>query len=174
MIMNRLTALLILISPLWALPVNADIEVKFVESAPKDSFVFTNSGSCQLTDLELDIDLRETRGKLIFDTTAEGDGVEVFQPFEQRRGNVELISSNTVNDGDTRLSVKIDSLLPSQYVSFTIDVDDTLKESALGQIRVTGAEIQNGTITLRVNDAEAATASFDENSSALVSLSGCA
>ena len=174
MTMNRLTALLFLISPFFSFPVYADIEIRFIESAPKDSFLFTNSGICQLRDLELDIDLTNTNGKLIFDTTADGDGVEVFQPFENRNGQVELISSNAVNDGDTSLSVRIESLLPTQQVSFTIDVDDTLKDSALGQIRVTGTEIQNGTVTLRVNDAKATTASFDENSRALVSLSGCA
>ncbi len=70
----------------------ANIEVDFYESAPKDRFVIKNTGKCLLQDLTLEIDLTKSAGRLIFDTTATGAGVEVFEPFEVTRGNISLAS----------------------------------------------------------------------------------
>ncbi len=47
-----------------------NIEIDFVESAPKDRFVINNVGQCILENLELEMDLSESTGGLIFDTTA--------------------------------------------------------------------------------------------------------
>lgn len=151
----------------------ADVKIRFVESAPKDRFVVTNTGNCELQDVVLKVDLTDTRGQLIFDTTESGAGVEVFQPFEQREGDVVLISSASVSDGDKSLSVRIASLPANEQVSFTIDVDDTLSNSELGQIRVTGAEIENGRVTLIGSRDESFTAVFDLSSEAAISGALC-
>ncbi|NEQ55361.1 MAG: hypothetical protein F6K11_35460, partial [Leptolyngbya sp. SIO3F4] len=113
---------------------NAVVNVEFIESAPKDRFVITNMGSCTLTGLTLELDLSQSAGKLIFDTTATGAGVEVFQPFEVEAGDI--VPLGGVNDGDSKLALQIVSLAPGNRASFTIDVDDTLPRSELGQIRV--------------------------------------
>jgi hypothetical protein len=110
---------------------------------------------------------------LIFDTTASGAGVDVFQPFEIREGDLKLVSSLEVNDGDTALSIAIPGLQAGSSVSFTIDVDDTLVSSELGMIRVTGAEIENARVNLRLGDQQPVSASFDSAGKALVEVPSC-
>lgn len=158
---------------LFSLTAFADVEVRFIESAPKDRFVIANTGACELTDLIIDIDLLKTRGKLVFDTTAGGAGVEVFQPFEPNKGDVSLLSSDFVKDGDTSLSVKIVNLPVDQTVSFTIDVDDTLENGELGNIRVTGSEMQGGTVTLKNENIDNEKVVFDVNSLAVFESNLC-
>lgn len=149
-------------------PVSANMNIAFVESAPKDWFSLTNSGECILEKISMTVDLSNTAGKLIFDTSSAGEGVEVFQPFETREGNVQLTSAETVLDGENRLSVFVDTLAPGQSVSFTIDVDDTLPKSELGNIRVSDSEMLGGMVSLNIGDQPDVTGTFD--SQALISL----
>ena len=149
-------------------PVSANMDIAFVESAPKDWFSLTNSSECVLEKINMTVDLSSTAGKLIFDTTSAGEGVEVFQPFETREGNVKLTSAETVLDGENRLSVFVDTLAPGQSVSFTIDVDDTLPNSELGNIRVSDSEMVGGMVSLQVGEQPNVTGTF--NSQALISL----
>lgn len=153
---------------------HANVEVNFVESAPKDRFVIENVGKCDLDNVTVDIDLTQSAGRLIFDTTSSGAGVEVFQPFEIGEGDLKLVSSVDVKDGDTGLSINVVSIQPGKSVSFTIDVDDTLTSSELGMIRVTGAEIENAQVSLRLGDDQPVTAAFNGQSKALVVLPPCA
>jgi len=158
-----------------ALSAHANIEVRFVESAPKDSFIIKNIGACTLNEVKFEIDLASSTGKLIFDTTAAGAGVEVFQPFEVKSGELTLASASAVSDGDKSLSVNVATLSKDDSVSFTIDVDDTLPKSSLGQIRVTGSEIQGATVSVDTNEnsAEVIVAAFDDNGLALIKLPSC-
>lgn len=144
----------------------ANVTVDFREGAPKDRFTITYTGECVLNDVVLNIDLSGTDGKLIFDTTAAGAGVEVFQPFEVTQGAVTLLSSLRVNDGDKALSLGIEKLGSGESISFTIDVDDTLTNSELGNIRVSDAEIKGGTVQILVGDIVSASAVFGSNSKA--------
>ncbi|MEM8859357.1 MAG: hypothetical protein AAGD96_13605 [Chloroflexota bacterium] len=154
------------------LPATQDttIQINFIESAPKDRFVIQNSGTCTLDEASVTIDLIDSNGKLIFDTTGAGAGVEVFQPFEIAEGQLELISSEEVIDGDTALTVRIQSLQPGSQVGFTIDVDDTLTDSELGMIRVTGSEISGGLVMVSTAGQISASATFGDDSAASVSL----
>jgi hypothetical protein len=90
-----------------------------------------------------------------------GQGVEVFQPFEITKGEMRLTSAEKVSDGDKRLSLNIESIKAKDFVSFTIDVDDTLVESQLGNIRVTGTEIKSASVSIDVKGNEILTALFD-------------
>jgi len=141
----------------------ANLDVSFNESAPKDWFEFTNNGSCAIESLEVQIDLSNSAGKLIFDTTATGEGVEVFQPFEVRSGDISLIDQKAVSDGDRSLLILIKNLGAGEAASFTIDVDDTLTNSDLGNIRVSDAEIFGGEITMSTLDGQIVQGSFDDN-----------
>lgn len=151
----------------------ADVEVRFVESAPKDRFEVLNKGVCELNNLIIEIDLSSTNGHLIFDTTASGAGVEVFQPFERGKGDVFLISADSVRDGDKSLTVEIVKISVNQSVSFTIDVDDTLENGELGQIRVTGSEMQGGVVTLIDADTNNEKVVFDVNNLAVFKNNLC-
>ncbi len=151
----------------------ANIEVSFTESAPKDRFSIKNVGTCDLSQLIVNIDLTQSDGRLIFDTTAVGAGVEVFQPFEVSTGSLALHTATAVQDGDTELTVKIDSIQANETVSFTIDVDDTLPKSELGMIRVTGSEMNNGAVGVVIGANAVKTAAFGPNNKAVVLLSPC-
>lgn len=151
----------------------ADIEVSFIEGAPKDQFLFKNKGQCILNDLVLSIDLSNSSGKLIFDTAETGTGVEVFQPFEVIKGDLKLISSAENLDGSDALTLNILSLEPNKVAGFTIDVDDTLLNSKLGNIRVADTEIKNGLVSLKLPNEKAASAVFGNTSKATIPLPPC-
>lgn len=154
----------------------ANIEVRFIEGAPKDEFLIRNIGNCSIKRFVVDIDLTNSAGNLIFDTSSSGQGVDVFQPFEVSGGKFELLSQskdNEVKDGDKRLSLKIAELKPNESVSFTIDVDDTLTNSQLGQIRVNGSEIEGTVTRLNINGAKNITSTFGNNNQSLLSVPPC-
>lgn len=151
----------------------AEIVVNFIESAPKDRFVFKNEGSCSYESLHVEIDLTESAGRLIFDTTDSGAGVEVFQPFEVRDGEIRLVSTDQVRDGEQVLTVEIKNLTPDSTASFTIDLDDTLPKSELGQIRVSGAEIMNGLVSVSYKEQPVLSAKFGADSAAVVTSPEC-
>ena len=152
----------------------ANLNIRFIESAPKDIFMIENTSSCELTAMKVDIDLTNSAGKLIFDTTEVGADVEVFQPFEVRSGEISLAKGQRVNDGNNRLSIIIERLGPNQSASFTIDVDDQLSNSELGQIRVSDAEIQGATARVLLNNADSFMGVFDLRSYSSITLPSCA
>ena len=152
---------------------NSLVEIEFVESAPKDRFVITNIGSCALDELMIDFDLSQSAGKLIFDTTATGAGVEVFQPFEVEEGDIVQLTAEGVGDGDAELAIQIAYLAPGDTASFTIDVDDTLPAGELGQIRVSDSEISGGIVNITVGNSETTSTRFNNESTAQTNLPAC-
>lgn len=140
---------------------SANLDITFRESAPKDSFIITNTSECTANNLIVNIDLSNSAGKLIFDTTAQGAGVEVFQPFEVKQGDITLATA-TIKDGQSKLSITINNLEPQGTASFTIDVDDTLKQSRLGNIRVANSEIMGGEVQAILSSANTSTSTSDK------------
>ena len=140
----------------------------------KESALRANqSSSNDFENIIVEFDLTSSVGRLIFDTTANGAGVEVFQPFEVREGEVRLLAENKVNDGERMLSVGIKKLSPDTSVSFTLDVDDTLPKSELGNIRVSGSEISNGQVSVSYGDEPVSSALFSTQSVAIVPAPMC-
>jgi hypothetical protein len=125
----------------------ADINVQFVESAPKDRFVIT-SDTCPLSNIDVLIDLSGSAGALIFDVTADGAGVEVFQPVEIETGGT---IATPVVDGDQQVSFRISTLSAGEEVVISADLDDVLTQSALGQIRVAGSELDGATVQMTIS-----------------------
>ncbi len=152
----------------------ANLRIKFVESAPKDWFALTNMTDCEFNNVQMSIDLSNSAGKLIFDTTASGAGVEVFQPFEVRSGDVALTSSDEVVDGDRTLAVLISSLKPGETASFTIDVDDTATNSELGMIRVSGSEITGSEVAISIDGEAAMVGTLNERGELILDQAACA
>lgn len=157
---------------LIATPAMANIEVLFDEGAPKDQFTFTNTSGCALEAAVITLDLSESNAGLIFDTTGEGAGVEVFQPFEAVSGADVLGEVAPVKDGDNRIELSVTGLAAGASVAFTIDVDDTLRHSALGQIQVTDAEIAGASVTVAMAG-EFKIGVFDNTSRAVVRVARC-
>ena len=152
-----------------ATPAFADIRVDFDEGAPKDRFTILNDGACALEEATVTVDLDGSAGKLIFDVTGSGAGIQVFQPFEAVSGAELLTELPSVSDGDTAVSLTLRSLSPGERVAFTIDVDDTT--SGYG-ITVSGSEITGAGVRVQAGD-RMAEGRFGEDAVARVALSGC-
>ncbi len=127
--------------------------VKFNESAPRDSFLVSNTSSSDWTISTLSLDMRNSAGNLIFDVTAEGAGVEVFQPFRADDGAASAAEQPNVLDGDQQLVLDLSGFAPGVDFRFTIDVDDQLSNSELGQIRVAASEMSGAELTLNIQNA---------------------
>lgn len=162
-------AVLSALALVFAAPAFADVTVRFVESAPKDSFIITNEGTCPLGEVEVTVDLGASAAGLIFDVTGAGAGVSVFQPLELVAGQEYLSSIPEVKDGDSLLALSIVGLAPGDRIAFTIDVDDTLGSS---ETMVSGAEIE-GAKAMIVGRGVQVDAEFGRDSIARLPLNAC-
>ena len=154
---------------LLAGPAAADLRVTFIEGAPKDRFRVENVGSCDIGPAKLTIDMSESRGRLIFDTTGEGAGVEVFQPFEVVSGEEALRSMPEVTDGQNIVTLDIVALAKGQALVVSTDLDDTVGER---EITVSGSEFAGTRLGLETGG-QTANAVFDTSDSAVVKSGGC-
>jgi hypothetical protein len=93
------------------------------------------------------LDLGGSSGGLIFDTTAQGAGVEVFPPVESLTENV---TTSPVTDGATTLDIMVATLPTDGTIRLTADLDDTIVGGR--QITVTGSEIAGATVAMTTAD----------------------
>ena len=145
----------------------ADVTVRFQEGAPKDKFII--SSDCTVANVDLTIDLRGSAGALIFDVTASGAGVEVFQPVEVQAGRVAM---GPVVDGDQVLSLQVAAVPTGSDVIVSADLDDVLADSALGQIRVSGRELDGATVSISYDGGDE-TAQFTGGTNVVTFAHGC-
>ncbi|MBE1282991.1 MAG: aggregation factor core [Rhodobacteraceae bacterium] len=150
-------------------PGQAELMVQFDEGAPNDMFRIENAGACAILASSVHLDLSTSRGGLIFDVTAQGAGVEVYQPFELVEGSDALQAPPSVQDGQSKIALDIVQLPSGGAIAFTIDVDDTIGQRA---ITVSGAEIEGATVTL-ASAASRETAEFSDLARAAVPVAGC-
>lgn len=167
-----ITRLSLLLSAL-ALPAQADILVRFTESAPKDRFEIVNTASCATGSFDITIDLSGSAAGLIFDTTGQGQGVEVFQPFELVSGAPLVASAGRITDGDAAATLSLSDLPARGTVAFTIDVDDTLPRSSNGQIMVSRSEIAGARVNIRDSAGTVTTAAFGDDATAQLDWPAC-
>lgn len=151
--------------------------MQFLEGAPRDRFVILNSSDAAWHITSARIDLSASAGRLIFDITAQGAGVEVFQPFRTEAGSVVPVQSPLVEDGDQIINLQFEAFGPGETYTFSIDVDDQLTRSELGQIRVSGSEMQGAELTLTVlydnHQAHTLSTRFDADSKAMIPRADC-
>ncbi len=133
------------------------ISADFIESAPRDLFRFNNRSSAQWDIETITLDLSTSAGNLLFDITSEGAGVEVFQPFKGEASSAALAQQPQVTDGDQVIALSFEQFSSTNSYTFSIDVDDQLSNSELGQIRVSGSEIQGGTVSFAVSTPQGVT-----------------
>lgn len=126
-------------------PSLADRQVQFIEGAPKDRFVLTNIGDCALGEGRFEISFANSNAGLIFDVTAAGAGVEVFQPFEVTTGAQYLTAQPSITDGAQRAVLDMSGLSVNEIITFTIDVDDTGRGR---EITVADGEISGTSVSL--------------------------
>ena len=154
---------------LTATAAQADLTVSFREGAPKDRFTLTNTSDCALPRGSVTVDLGTAPAGLIFDVTASGAGVEVFQPFDVVAGADALRSLPRVADGDSAITLDMNGLAPGQSIAFTIDVDDT---GGGREITVNGSEIAGATIKATL-DGDTSKGTFDNSAKASTATPPC-
>lgn len=158
-----------LIATLGATAASADVTVTFRDGAPKDRFTISQNGGCATGPVVLTIDLATAPTGLIFDTTGNGAGVEVFQPFEWVSAPGSTATVPQVSDGDTTLELSLPDLKPGMPLVFTIDLDDT---TSTRQITVSGSEVAGAQVSLTA-DAKTSTGIFDDSGTAIIATSAC-
>ena len=158
-----------LLSLALATPAAADLTMRFSEGAPKDRFTLTNNGACALPVMTVTLDLGTAPAGLIFDVTASGAGVEVFQPFELVAGADLLREVPVILDGDASITLPLRGLGAGQSVAFTIDVDDT---GGGREITVNGSEIAGASLRAEI-EGKTQTGTFTTNAVATVSTAAC-
>lgn len=152
-----------------ASPAAADLKMQFSEGAPKDRFTLTNIGGCALPAMTVTLDLGAAPAGLIFDTTASGAGVEVFQPFELVAGAELLSTTPAVVDGDAAIVLPLRGLAAGESLAFTIDVDDT---GGAREITVSGSEIAGARILAKIGTQTIA-ADFTDRAIATLKTDAC-
>ena len=138
------------------------LTVTFADGAPKDRFELINEG-CALQDVAIAIDLTDTPAGLIFDVTASGAGVEVFQPVEVTAGTMNV---SAITDGAQQLQLTVPSFPSDTTYSLTADLDDTVSNR---QITVSGSEMLGARVLLTAGEVQAV-APFDANGRAMIDL----
>ena len=156
----------ILLFPAYA---STEISVNFIEGAPKDRFVLTNSGACSLDTAKITLDLSTSASGVIFDVTESGAGVEVFQPFEVVSGGAFIRSDPSVADGDRAVTIELENLPAGESFSFSVDVDDT---SGGREITVTDSELAGSSVSVQTA-MWTASATFKDNANASVRMPSC-
>lgn len=150
-------------------PLHAGLQARFIEGAPKDRFIIENVGACDVEASTLSIDLAPSSGRLIFDVSEAGAGVEVFQPLEFTDGLDALLVLPNVDDGQTAVELEIASLKAGDSLAFTIDVDDTIGQR---EITVTGSEIAGATLTY-AKDGQSSSAVFSSDARTSLTIPEC-
>lgn len=167
--MIRTTAFCLCLSLLCAPAVQADITMHFVEGAPKDRFVLTNTGTCPIKEATITLDVGAAPAGLLFDTDPGGAGLEVSQPFEVIEGRNALLGLPELADGDTVLTLNMGGLPAGSTVSFSLDLDD----SGTGRRTVvSGSEIAGSVVTL-VFGTTTLHATFTDQASAIIPVAPC-
>ncbi len=166
-----------LLLPAAAQACGPNVEISFTETAPKDIFDIRNKSDDGWQLVSLAFDLSPSHGGLIFDTDVGGLGENVAQPFELAGGNAQLTTMPTVSDGDAAMLMLFSGFAPGQSFVFTIDLDDRLTESDMGQTMISGAEIEGTKARglMRHPDGRELTAegTFDRDSEARLSAGPC-
>ncbi|SLN19440.1 aggregation factor core protein MAFp3, isoform C [Pseudooctadecabacter jejudonensis] len=147
----------------------AEVAVSFRDGAPKDRITISNAATCRTGPFALTFDLVTTSAGLIFDVTADGAGVEVFQPVEVVTGEELIVDISPITDGDQMLTVQLTDLPAFALVIFTLDLDDT---GGGREITVSGAEIQGGRALARTQST-VFEATFDQEGQALIDMPPC-
>lgn len=127
-----------------------NVSLAFVESAPRDRFEVSNDSLPGQRIQRLTLDLAGSAGRLIFDTVEGGAGIDVFQPFRVESGEARLSATPVVPDGSERLELVFTRFEAGQRFVFSIDVDDRLTASDLGQTRVSDSELKGALLTVVV------------------------
>ncbi|MEO0636455.1 MAG: hypothetical protein AAFY73_07390 [Pseudomonadota bacterium] len=126
------------------------LSARFIEGAPTDRFEISNNSADGWSVTSATFDLAPAPAGLIFDTENGGGGLQVFQPFEASDSTAKLAGTSGLSDGGTSLTIDFASFAPGETFAFTIDIDDSLENSARSQTQVVGNEIEGAVLTAAI------------------------
>jgi len=174
-------ALLFLITVLAARPAAACgpvIEIQFHEDSGGDLFIIVNKSEEPWLLVSLEIDMKGSYGRLIFDTAGGGLGDSMHTPFAAGDNTVGMIAAPEVRDGSQEVFLQFSAFGPGRDFTFVVDTDDRLENSDYGQAHVTGPEIsgaQARAVLMTVDGARTnARGQFDNDGKAMVRGGLCA
>ena len=124
-----------------ALACGPQIEILFHEDSGGDVFLIENSSEDPWVLVSLEIDLKDSKGRVIFDTEDGGLGESMHTPFAAGDDHVGLITLPEIRDGDQEVFLQFNAFGPGRYFSFVVDTDDRLEEDSWGQAHVSGPEM---------------------------------
>lgn len=117
-----------------------EVVIRFIDSSP-DLFIIENNSLEPWTLLSLEFRAANSTGRVVFDTDFGGAGASEPQQFETVEGEVGLMRAPVVADGAEELTLNFTNFQAGRKFVFSIDLDDRLENSAMGQAYVTGEEI---------------------------------
>jgi hypothetical protein len=123
-----------------------EVVIRFIDSSP-DLFIIENKSLEAWTLLSLEFHAAKSAGRVVFDTDFGGAGASEPQQFETVEGEVGLMQAPVVADGAEDLTLHFTQFQAGRKFVFTIDLDDRLENSAMGQAYVTGEEIAGAEVT---------------------------
>ncbi|MEP3345603.1 MAG: hypothetical protein ABJN34_12190 [Litoreibacter sp.] len=122
----------------------AQVDIRFTEGTPTDTFTLTNTG-CALSAVTVVIDGTGSYGGMIFDTKDGGAVSDAAQPFQILNGQISAVA---VEDAGPLLRFQVLDWPSESVVSFTIDVDDVLRHGDQGRTQVSGGEIAGAEVRI--------------------------
>jgi hypothetical protein len=150
---------------------NLSIHAEFIEGAPTDRLVLAHKSPAGWQIRDVAWDLSPSKGKVFFDVTDQGAGVEVFQPLRivsKGASAATLADSPAIRDGDEQLTMRFKQFTPEQTFAITMDVDDRLggREITVNSSEMSGATLD---VTFRgpADASQSLTATFDSNAKAI-------
>jgi hypothetical protein len=123
-----------------------EVVIRFIDSDP-DLFIIENKSLEDWTLLSLEFRAGNSMGKVVFDTDFGGAGASAPQQFEHVEGEVGLMGTPVVADGAEELSLHFINFSAGRQFTFSIDLDDRIPMSDMGQAYVTGEEIAGAEVT---------------------------
>ncbi|PIW25686.1 MAG: hypothetical protein COW30_18915 [Rhodospirillales bacterium CG15_BIG_FIL_POST_REV_8_21_14_020_66_15] len=123
-----------------------EVVIQFIDSSP-DLFIIENRSLEAWTLLSLEFRAEHSAGRVVFDTDFGGAGAAEPQQFEIVDGEVGLMRAPLVADGAEELTLHFANFEAGRKFIFTIDLDDRLPMSDMGQAYVTGEEIAGAEVT---------------------------
>ena len=123
-----------------------EVIIQFIDSGP-DVFIIDNKSREDWTLLSLEFRSANSIGRVVFDTDFGGQGSSEPYQFEVVPGEVSLMKEPVVADGAEALDLHFANFSAGRKFMFTIDLDDRLESSPMGQAHVTGEEIAGAEVS---------------------------
>ena len=167
MVLNKITFAAMLCTMVSLSAVHAgEITVRFEEDAPKDRFVISNSSYCSLDNVDLELNLVGSGGRLVFDTAPEGD--RIYQSTRVDVKNSSILDLPVIDEGQTALLLSFATIGSQGQAVIEVDVDDLTNAMNDEEVTLTSEAIAGTMISLVDLKGAKMVSQFNENAEAVI------